>query len=652
MRTIIKIVLLGVIMSTVSIAHAAPDLEAYGRLEQVSDVSISPNGELIAYRRTESDKKDFVVVYSLIEKKIVNALDVKKIDPQGINFANNDHLILIVSEHVDWRGYRDSFDISTAFSLDLKTNKVEQLIKPGEVIGAKRSVRQGQTSLGRILAKSPDGKKLYMPAYVSKSSQDSDYDYSLLEVDVRGKAEHRVMTKGTRHTINYFMDGNGNLLARENLNSGSNKHSIDVYENEKWRPLYSYESAIATHNFVGVNDDFSALVFFRNDDNEDYLQLSLKDGNVKPLEGMTLSRDTSGTITDGDGVVMGVKYAGLLPDYSLSDTKLHKRVQSIMSFFKDHSVHLSAWTDDHKHIVVRAEGTQFAGDYFLFSEGKDPRFLVSSRLDIDSKEINPIVTSEFKARDGLMIPMILTLPKLTGGGIKNLPAVVLPHGGPESQDQVGFDYMAQALASRGFLVIQPQFRGSTGFGQEHLEAGWGQWGKGMQNDLTDVVGTLSQQGIIDSNRVCIVGASYGGYAALAGAAFTPDLYKCAVSIAGVSHLPKMLADDKSRYGRQSSVLDYWNRSILNGDYDKDALELISPYYSADKIKIPVLLLHGADDKIVEYEQSKLMSKAMKKAKGDVRLVKLKNDDHYLQDGATRTQAVKEMVTFVEKHIGT
>ena len=161
-----------------------------------------------------------------------------------------------------------------------------------------------------------------------------------------------------------------------------------------------------------------------------------------------------------------------------------------------------------------------------------------------------------------MIPMILTLPKLTGGGIKNLPAVVLPHGGPESQDQVGFDYMAQALASRGFLVIQPQFRGSTGFGQEHLEAGWGQWGKGMQNDLTDVVGTLSQQGIIDSNRVCIVGASYGGYAALAGAAFTPDLYKCAVSIAGVSHLPKMLADDKSRYGRQSSVLDYWNRSCL------------------------------------------------------------------------------------------
>ena len=158
----------------------------------------------------------------------------------------------------------------------------------------------------------------------------------------------------------------------------------------------------------------------------------------------------------------------------------------------------------------------------------------------------------------------------------------------------------------------------------------------MQNDLTDVVATLTKQGIVDANRVCIVGASYGGYAALAGAAFTPDLYKCAVSIAGVSHIPKMLADDKSRYGRNSSVLDYWNGSILKGEYDRDALEVISPYFSADKIKIPVLLLHGEDDKIVEYEQSKLMSKAMKKAKGDVRLVKLKNDDHYLQDGKTRT----------------
>ena len=113
----------------------------------------------------------------------------------------------------------------------------------------------------------------------------------------------------------------------------------------------------------------------------------------------------------------------------------------------------------------------------------------------------------------------------------------------------------------------------------------------------------------------------------------------------------MLLADKSRYGKKSWVLDYWNRSILASDYDKTSLKAVSPYYSANKIKIPVLLLHGEDDTVVEYKQSKLMYKAIKKAKGDVRIVKLKNDDHYLRDGTTRTQAVKEMVQFVDNHIG-
>jgi Dipeptidyl aminopeptidases/acylaminoacyl-peptidases len=130
----------------------------------------------------------------------------------------------------------------------------------------------------------------------------------------------------------------------------------------------------------------------------------------------------------------------------------------------------------------------------------------------------------------------------------------MPHGGPAAQDVIGFDYMAQALASRGYLVVQPQFRGSTGFGQEHYKAGWGQWGKAMQDDLTDGVNFFVKKGYADPARVCIVGASYGGYAALAGAAFTPDLYQCAVSIAGVSHLPKMLKADKSRYGKKAG---YW-----------------------------------------------------------------------------------------------
>src|SRR5690606_351827 len=131
------------------------------------------------------------------------------------------------------------------------------------------------------------------------------------------------------------------------------------------------------------------------------------------------------------------------------------------------------------------------------------------------------------------IPTLLTIPKEKITVLKNLPAVIYPHGGPESHDVIRFDYLAQALAAQGYLVIQPQYRGSSGFGRQHVLAGHGEWGKKMQDDLPDAIAALSDTGLIDPTRVCIVGASYGGYAALAGGAFTPELYKCVVSINGI-----------------------------------------------------------------------------------------------------------------------
>ena len=646
------------LFSFVAIANGEPALEAYGRLEQVTNVRISPNGELIAFRRTESDDEDFIVIYSLKEKKSITAINVKKTNINDHYFANNDFLILRASNHLDLANYRN-FTASMAFSYDIKKNKTEPLVKLGERISGKKTVTVGQTGLGRLVGQSEDGKVLYMPAFVElpiykldSSGRKKGLSYSLLAVNVDGKGRLKTIDQGTPHTRDFFLDDKGKLLARENLNDLTNVHSIEVLEGKKWKTIYSYESKLKTHDFVGMNEDFSALVFSRDDDNVgQYLQLSLRNGEVEPLQDLQVSKDTRGLIDNEFGVVLGLRFGGLLPDYFMADPILQDRIQAIVSKYEGHSVHLVDWTPDWKHIVVRVEGTQSVGDYFLFSTGEAPAFIVSSRFDIEADDINPIATTRFKARDGLMIPTILTLPKSKMDDLKRLPTVILPHGGPASHDQVGFDYMAQALASRGYLVIQPQFRGSTGFGTAHKQAGNGEWGKGMQDDLSDAVNTFVDNEYVDPERVCIVGASYGGYASLAAAAFTPDKYDCAVSIAGVSHLPKMLAADKELYGRASWVLDYWNKSILAGDFDKDALKQISPYFSAQKIKIPVLLLHGENDTVVEYEQSRLMSKAIKKANGDVRLVKLKDDDHYLQNSKTRIQAVKETVEFVEKHIG-
>ena len=202
-----------------------------------------------------------------------------------------------------------------------------------------------------------------------------------------------------------------------------------------------------------------------------------------------------------------------------------------------------------------------------------------------------------------------------------------------------------------YLIVQPQFRGSDGFGRAHTLAGRGEWGKKMQDDLTDAVNFLSKRKMINPEKVCIAGISYGGYAALAGGAYTPDLYKCIVSINGVSHLKKMIENEKQDHGRRHSVVSYWEEVIAKGDTNKQFLKQISPYYSAASFKAPVLLMHGTRDEVVDIRQSKLMKNALKKASKDVTLIELKNETHNLEKQKTRTKALKEMVSFINKHIG-
>lgn len=235
--------------------------------------------------------------------------------------------------------------------------------------------------------------------------------------------------------------------------------------------------------------------------------------------------------------------------------------------------------------------------------------------------------------------------------MKNLPAVVIPHGGPASFDKIGFNYLAQAFAQQGYLVIQPQFRSSSGFGSEHLLAGYGEWGRKMQHDLTDAVTFFTKQGMIDKNRVCIVGSSYGGYAALAGGAFTPDLFKCVVSKNGIGNLKDFQNRISREQGTSSAAFAYWNDQIGGfSDTTEDIAAQRSPELSAAAFKAPVLLVYSEKDKIVPPRQSVTMYDALKSENKQVEILKLEGDDHHLSQGETRLQALRATIEFVNKHI--
>jgi dipeptidyl aminopeptidase/acylaminoacyl peptidase len=274
--------------------------------------------------------------------------------------------------------------------------------------------------------------------------------------------------------------------------------------------------------------------------------------------------------------------------------------------------------------------------------------LGNTYLGVPPEGVSPVKSIRYKAKDGLEITANLTLPR--GKDPKNLPLVVLPHGGPEVRDTPGFDWWSQALASRGYAVLQPNFRGSEGFGYDFVAAGFGQWGKAMQTDLSDGVRDLAAQGVVDPKRVCIVGASYGGYAALAGATLDTGVYRCAASIAGLSDLGRFLVDKQRLYEfSNNATLRYWLR-FMGADGLKDPdLTALSPAKLVNKVEVPILLIHGKDDTVVPYVQSTIMADALKRAGKPVELVTLNGEDHWLSSGATRLQMLTAVTAFLEKN---
>jgi dipeptidyl aminopeptidase/acylaminoacyl peptidase len=254
---------------------------------------------------------------------------------------------------------------------------------------------------------------------------------------------------------------------------------------------------------------------------------------------------------------------------------------------------------------------------------------------------------DWYAADGLLLRGVLTLPPAKPGN--KLPLVVLPHGGPEARDYLGFDWWAQAFASRGYAVFQPNYRGSAGYGVAFRNAGFGEAGGKMQTDISDGVAELARQSIIDPGRVCIVGASWGGYAALAGVTLLHGTYRCAVSVAGLSDPAEFLGRTSNLVLHPSPALRYW-RSYF-GEYASfgRALDAIAPAAQADHADAPILLIHGKDDAVVPIKQSEMMEAALKRAGKPVEFIRLDGEDHWLSREETRVQMLTAAVAFVQKY---
>jgi dipeptidyl aminopeptidase/acylaminoacyl peptidase len=325
---------------------------------------------------------------------------------------------------------------------------------------------------------------------------------------------------------------------------------------------------------------------------------------------------------------------------------MQSRWDAVIRGFEGAHVRLISMSDDFKEVVVRIEGPPFGYKYELvdFKTHKaDPIGDVYKGVT----QPLPVRRITYAAADGLQIPAYLTLPREREP--KNLPLVVLPHSVATAVDTEDFDWWSQALADQGYAVLRPNFRGSQ-INRQFMAAGFGEWGRKMQTDLSDGVRYLVQQGIADPKRVCIVGAGYGGYAALAGVTLDPEVYRCAVSVDGLSDLNRWQKWIVDRDSHQATPEQRgWQRFMGVTGASDPALNSISPIKHIDAIRVPVLLLHGQGDNVVPFEQSQVMYDAMRHAGKEVELVTLEHEDDLLSSSEARLTMLQKSVDFLRAH---
>lgn len=352
----------------------------------------------------------------------------------------------------------------------------------------------------------------------------------------------------------------------------------------------------------------------------------------------------------GGSELAGVCYLADVYGCQFKDKDQQARFDRLTQTFKgDRNIVQISASDDDSLRVVSVGGPNAPGSYYLYDVTKKGLELLGDRFPaLPPERLGAMERYAYKARDGVEIPAYLTRPP--GAAKAPLPLVVMPHGGPETRDSYAYDGLAQFLTTRGYLVLQPNFRGSGGLGAGFAQAGYRQWGARMQDDITDGVKALIASGQADPARICIVGASYGGYAALYGGASTPELYKCVVSEAGVADLNALLKWEK-KAGADSPSYRYWVKSIGDPSQDSDRLRKVSPITYAADYRPPVLLIHGELDDTVPLEQSKMMQSALKQAGRDVKLVVYQGEGHGGFDEEHEKDSYRQIAGFLKEHIG-
>lgn len=642
-----KSIAAAVLLSIATVAHSAPlTVEELFKPVQFQTMALSPDGKAIAALAPVAGRQNLVVLDAKTKKPTpVTSFTTR--DVVGVEWINNKR-VLVQTGSIGVRAFDARGGGIYAVDIDGGDGR---LISEGSDERNTAGIRFTGRALNPVRTLPGESDDIIAQEFVFSSRGTSAGD--IFRVNTRtgrrtsigfgkpdsGNGESWVVDKeGVPRVLSVFDEGKVRIWYRAGPDAKWVKLDERGQTQPGWVPL-----AIGTNNKTllvsdQVNRDKAALVLY--------------DPETKTFGDVVAAHPQVdlANLVSVNGLVVGVRYEADRAGTAWFDDSL-ARLQSGIDRALPGNVNMLNPSRDRSMILVTSYSDVSPGSFYLFdtTTGK-MEWLVDRAPGIKPKEMAHMQPVRYKARDGLEIPAYLTLP--TNGKTKDLPLVMVVHGGPwVSGDTWSFDREAQFLASRGYAVLQPNFRGTTRYGWKHFSSSFGQWGLSMQDDVTDGVKWAVEQGIADGKRVCIYGASYGGYATMMGLAKDPDLYKCGINYIGVTDVNLFLTATWSDYA-QSDFLKYTVQEMV-GDSSKDAerLKATSPVEQASRIKAPVLMAYGAADYRVPIEHGQRMKAAMEKNGLKPIWIVADGEGHGFREMANQKLFYEAMAKFLEENIG-
>ncbi|WP_158077129.1 alpha/beta fold hydrolase [Cognaticolwellia aestuarii] len=622
------------------------DINVLFQDDDYRDVRLSPDGKHIALIQNQKDTPVLIVV-DVETMKAINQISFANKDNVGsYSWANNERLLIFLSSKQRNKERKAYYGEIYSINIDEDEGRfifgIRSLVSRGKIKKNVQSVdyekHLAHPKIISILENDPEHIIISTSQYQDKGMWAfklniySGKTETLAKVD-DSNADH----KSTK--LHYF-DTHQELWLSSKQENENNIIARYDFEDESW----------IEYPLINTSYNLSIISKYKDEDKlivSDYcgnntISICLFDPLNKELSPLYQvdGYDTNWLYFDKENTPYAVSYFDEYPQYKILNNN-HTMAQQLSGFlerFAGYSVIVN-WnsTDEKRALITLSSDIQPTVWYLFDSEKNKLTFVANSKKKINTEQLNPQYSFNFMARDNVPIQGYITLPAKTNKAPS--PAVILVHGGPHARDYWGFDPAVQLLSSRGYAVVQVNYRGSTGFGWEFESSGFQQWGEKVQFDILDSIDHLVEKQYIDKNRLCIMGSSFGGYSAIQSSIIAPDLFKCSIATSGVYDIQLHVEDETPKEAR--ALTKRIGLEEIQSNH--------SPINAIKNLKSPVLLVHGTKDDVADVKQAEALIKQLKKHNKQYQWFEIKNEGHYFYKPKNRITYYEKVIQFLNKY---